>query len=1476
MIACLANRKQNRRSRNLPPFVLATAAPVPRAHTRTSRRSLMAKPTDRSDRPASNSPRQGAPGGQQQGNQQRGPRNGDNRNGDNRNSGRPPQREERQPPPPDLEFLLIRPGACLVAPVTRGYFPLRWQPHRDVALFRPGLYLRHAGSLHLIGRDLVFNEASLYALWDDPAAFFRAGPDNFVQPGLHAAFLVKSPLAEGPPWLPMTAGIAATAAELDQGLLAPFLDPVTSIHFKATLQPGNDRMMVASSKAAEEEHGSSAITETLLYLAKVADDQSAPNQLARRALVENGHGLHRAGIGLMHATHAERSHLAGTVLNLVPEVAPLLQALFALLHTPPADRAATSAATRTLLDALHPLLRAESPLKSGPHLGTLVTWLVGLFGPRPDRMGQWPALTLFAAARYLRDISRRQELYGHPDAPLPELPFTRAGFKRALRELGFFPQEESDLERVFRALAAAEVASDLPRPKLDHLRAFKVMIPRLKGFPVAARTWLARYEHLLTAWSYRGAELRDRRADARHLAANLITDMPTIGICRAYGRVAGGAHPAAASLCEALLHADHPMMRQLGELFTATGDAAASDAAVSQRLEAAVAAKAISRESLAFSSAVVDHAVARAGAGNPIIGLPLRAPELAGSSPLLRHFLYWRAFCRSIDPSDSARYLDFLERLAPSAGDLSVKQLIEVGSLARQVSRKAQTEVKGSPVWGTATATALDGLLAEAAGTPGAERYHDLVINLAELDGDALAARLPQLIARTPVDELPRLLESIRRSPARGQMVRSEAFAELGHTLAPATSLAAARARVEWVRCAIERAKNAVSVRWLLEPAGDQNWSCGAAFAGFFDSSRGECVAAPEAAVIMLLELAAKSLSEPQRDLVMNQIAAHTQWPASERLNLLLEGNQPAAAVGFMQRHALGESDTTLALWTSALATAQGGAALRTSAIALRDLEGRMGDRFDAPRAALEQAFSRYRPARYLPEGFAQALDGWRLAQLGTSGKTVESFASQALRWSLDNGSRHFVGFLAWLTDERTAATIAPLLEQQLTAGNAESELLAALDALPFALASESFPYADFEGPQGKRAGTRLVASAITGAGSFATLERAVVKAVTAVLQHAAEPAAEVAPLIARLEALERALANAPVAHQTAEEVEEERAASAEATAAEPAEASTDEPSFASEAPAEESSDEASAETAEAGADEAESAPDAPIEESTDAAAPAAAQRAPRGRRNEAVSVDEKLARSTRKSARKELAKGVALALSLLREVDPTIVWATLPMLRRVRDFAPGSFDLRREIIPVIESTAATAGMRLADPHHLLTTDYLEQEWVELDRTDLAVWISLLVAVQQKHELQPKMELRRNAICMPLLRASKPKPAPTLVTGEEPVAEAVEAQAGELPEGDESANTETEESAAPEAESKEERPSGPLSGRPLVKLLTRALGEKGTSADRLAAFGDEVMPLACLAMIERSRTLRFRAEVVDGTPMALLSWKSGY
>lgn len=1444
MIACLANRKQNRRSRNLPPFVLATAAPVPRAHTRTSRRSLMAKPTDRSDRPASNSPRQGAPGGQQQGNQQRGPRNGDNRNG-----GRPPQREERQPPPPDLEFLLIRPGACLVAPVTLGYFPLRWQPHRDVALFRPGLYLRHAGSLHLIGRDLVFNEASLYALWDDPAAFFRAGPDNFVQPGLHAAFLVKSPLAEGPPWLPITAGIAATAAELDQGLLAPFLDPVTSIHFKATLQPGNDRMMVASSKAAEEEHGSSAITETLLYLAKVADDQSAPNQLARRALVENGHGLHRAGIGLMHATHAERSHLAGTVLNLVPEVAPLLQALFALLHTPPADREATTAATRTLLDALHPLLRAESPLKTGPHLGTLITWLVGLFGPRPDRMGQWPALTLFAAARYLRDISRRQELYGHPDAPLPELPFTRAGFKRALRELGFFPQEESDLERVFRALAAAEVASDLPRPKLDHLRAFKVMIPRLKGFPVAARTWLARYEHLLTAWSYRGAELRDRRADARHLAANLITDMPTIGICRAYGRVAGGAHPAAASLCEALLHADHPMMRQLGELFTATGDAAASDAAVSQRLEAAVAAKAISRESLAFSSAIVDHAVARAAAGNPIIGLPLRAPELAGSSPLLRHFLYWRAFCRSIDPSDSARYLDFLERLAPSAGDLSVKQLIEVGSLARQVSRKAQTEVKGSPVWGTATATALDGLLAEAPGTPGAERYHDLVINLAELDGDALAARLPQLIARTPVDELPRLLESIRRSPARGQMVRSEAFAELGHTLAPATSLAAARTRVEWVRCAIERAKNAVSVRWLLEPAGDQNWSCGAAFAGFFENSRGECVAAPEAAVIMLLELAAKSLSEPQRDLVMNQIAAHTQWPASERLNLLLEGNQPAAAVGFMQRHALGESDTTLALWTSALATAQGGAALRTSAIALRDLEGRMGDRFDAPRAALEQAFSRYRPARYLPEGFAQALDGWRLAQLGTSGKTVESFASQALRWSLDNGSRHFVGFLAWLTDERTAATIAPLLEQQLTAGNAESELLAALDALPFALASESFPYADFEGPQGKRAGTRLVASAITGAGSFATLERAVVKAVTAVLQHAAEPAAEVAPLIARLEALERALANAPVAHQTAEEVEEERAASAEATAAEAAEASTDEPSFAS---------------------------DAPAEETTDAAAPAAAQRAPRGRRNEAVTVDEKLARSTRKSARKELAKGVALALSLLREVDPTIVWATLPMLRRVRDFAPGSFDLRREIIPVIESTAATAGMRLADPHHLLTTDYLEQEWVELDRTDLAVWISLLVAVQQKHELQPKMELRRNAICMPLLRASKPKPAPTLVTGEEPAAEAVEAQAGELPEGEEAANTETEERAAPESESKEERPSGPLSGRPLVKLLTRALGEKGTSADRLAAFGDEVMPLACLAMIERSRTLRFRAEVVDGTPMALLSWKSGY
>ena len=1417
----------------------------------------MAKPADRNAQTASNRPAQGGPRGQQPQRSGRPPQQGDGRGNQQRSQGR----DQAQPPAPDLEFLLIRPGACLSAPVTRGYFPLRWQPHRDISLFRPGLYLRHAGTLHLIARDLTFSEASLYALWDDPDAAFRAGPDHVVQPGLHAAFLVKSPLADGPPWLPMTAAIAASAAEVEQGLLAPFLDPVASIHFKATLQPGNDRMLVASSKAAEEEHGSSAITETLLYLSKAADDESAPNQLARRALVENGHGLHRAGIGLMHATHQQRSHLAASVLSLSPELAPLLQALFALLHTPPADRAASAAATRALLDALNPLLRAESPIRTGAQLGTLVTWVVGLFGPRPDRLGQWPALTLFAAARYLRSVARRPELFGHPDAPQFELPFTRAAFKQVLRDLAVFPQEESDLERLFRALAAAETASELPRPKLDHLRAFKVMLPRLKGYPVAARTWLARYEHLLTAWSYRGAELRDRRADARHLAANLITDMPTIGICRAYGRVAGGAHPAAASLCEALTRAEHPMMRRLGERFTATGDAAASDAAISQALEASVAAKTISRESLAVASAIVDHAVARAAAGRPVIGLPLRAPETAAASPLLRHFLYWRAFCRSIEPSEPARYQSFLEQLAPSASSLSTKLLIEVGSLARQLSRKAQPDAKGGSVWGAATATALDALLGEKPGTPGAERYHDLVMNLAELDGDALAARLPQLIARTPQDELPRLLESVRRSPARAQMVRSEAFAALGDNLVGATSLGGARARVEWVRCAIDRAKNAASVRWLLEPAGDVQWSSGEGFASFFAASRGECVAAPEAAVVMLLELAAKTLSEPQRDLVMNQIAAHTQWPPAERLNLLLEGGCAAASVAFMQRHALGDADRATEQWKVALSGAASGASLRTSAVALRDLEGRIGERFDDERGLLAKAYASYRPARYLPEGFALALDGWRLAQLGLQGRTVESLAAQAIRWSLDSNTKLLTGFLAWLSEERTAALLAPALEAQLTRGGAPTELLALLDTLPFALDGENFPYGDFEGQQGKRASARMLASSMTGNASFATVERAVMKAVTAVLQHAGEPSAEVAPLLERLAQLEQALHNAPASAQPAEETAEQE------------EVETESEAVAAVGDALEVQADADQDAAhEVATDEA----DAPGSE--EAAAPVAEPEVASSRRGKApLAAPEKLARATRASARRELAKGVTLALTLLREVDATIVWATLPMLRRVRDFAPAPFDLRREIFPVIEATATAAGLRVADPHGLLTTDYLEQEWVELDRTDLAVWISLLVAAQQKHELLPKLELRRNAVCMPLLRASKPKASqPEASSLQLAEASADEAHAISEPASEPDENPVEATSDEP-AESVSDSPApGSLSGRALARLLTRALMAESSAADRVAAFGDEVMPMACLTMLARSRHLRFRAEIIDGTPMAMLSWKSGF
>ena len=995
----------------------------------------------------------------------------------------------------ELEFLLIRPGGCLSATLSHGYLPLRWQPHREVSLFRPGLYLRHAGGLHLVGRDLAFDDAVLYASWDDPDANYRLTPDRSVRPGVHAALLIRSPLADGPPWIPITAGVAVTPHELESGILSPFLDQVSSVRFRAVLNPGRDTMTVASTRAAEEESGGGAVRETLLHLAKAADDVSPAAAAVRRMLVDNGHGLHRVGIGLMHADDAERAHLLRAVLGgLAPDVAPVLQALWNVWSLD--DEAGAPARARALLDALHPLLRPESPVRSGAQLGTLVTWLVGLFGPRPERSGQWPALSLFAACRYLRSVMRRPELYDHADAPMPAFPFTRAAFASTVRELGSFPTEESDIERVIRALAAAEVASELPRPRLEHLRAFKVMFPRLKGYPVAARTWLARYEHLLTGWSYRGAELRDGRADARNLESNLILDVPTVGVLRAYARVLGSAGPVSSALASALSRAEHPMYAQLSTLTFVEGDASAHDAAIHRRFDEASQSKRLTRDALAQASSIIDFIVARAQSQNPLVGAALREPTVGGDHPVRSHFLYWRAFCRSIVPNDPARYEAFLDGLTGSYAQLPLKLQIEAASLARQTGRKNEPWT-GRATWAGLVASTVDALLA----TPDAadvrpDRVQDLLASLADLDGGAFADRFERCLGLPWMSgpELARLLETARRSTGRDAVVSSEDFAALHDRLCGAPGLAGARARAEWVRCAIDRARNVSSVRWLLELSGDNAWIHSSAFSTWFAGPGKQAPAFAENAVVELLELAVRAVCDEHIDLVMAQISNHTRWPASEKLKLLLESNRHAAALDWMQLTATGDEAQARESIDKLLAGADDGRTLRAAAIAVRDLEGRTGHPQPLLREHLMAAYRAYRPHRSLLDGFARALDGWRVAGLPASGAELAALVDKAGKWGIESGHRGLLNFVAWVSEQHAAATLAPSLLALATGEGAAGAVLDAVDGLEPA-SSLTGTVAAWAALPPREAASRTVKGALTSGALADTVRRAVVRA---------------------------------------------------------------------------------------------------------------------------------------------------------------------------------------------------------------------------------------------------------------------------------------------------------------------------------------------------------------------------------------------
>jgi hypothetical protein len=412
-------------------------------------------------------------------------------------------------------------------------------------------------------------------------------------------------------------------------------------------------------------------------------------------------------------------------------------------------------------------------------------------------------------------------------------------------------------------------------------------------------------------------------------------------------------------------------------------------------------------------------------------------------------------------------------------------------------------------------------------------------------------------------------------------------------------------------------------------------------------------------------------------------------------------------------------------------------------------------------------------------------------------------------------------------------------------------------------------------------------------------------------LQHTTDPAALHPGLVERLSGLRARLA--AVAPEVDEPELAAEAAGIEEPVAEPQPDASAEP--VALAPADDSAEPQDTGTPEPAAEveaaATEGLPEAPSGIAVAADAPPAREARPRREKKPAPPPAEKLVAAYRARAREQIASGIELALSLLSEIEPSLVWASLPMIRRVRDFSPAIHETRREVLGVVGAVASSDHIRVHDGRYLTTTDFLDGDVVELDRTDLAVVLSLLVGLRQRFDLVPKFELRRGGVALPLLLASpqartarvagarsaqKSHAAPdadvgeTLVSGEaDTTFEASSAEApGEpgdnLPgsvlaePGDSAPEAAAPEAAAPEAgaaPTDEAADASPrkLSGKALIKLLRAGLDDAADRESRIAAFGDELTPLVARILLARNRNLRLRFDVEEGQPLAIVSWK---
>lgn len=1246
----------------------------------------------------------------------RGGRGGDRRgrggNDDRRGRGSDRRRDDTSSPTntrSDMEYVLVTEDGCTAADIRRGTLPPRWHHVGELALLKPGLYLRRSGGLHLLSRDLVFEEAVLVTLWDDPDASYRAG-NQWAKPGLHAAFLVRNPLDEGPPWLPIVASVGSEPLEYESGLLSPWYDQADAPRFAAKLERTKKGLVVRSGGAVRGS-GASALLETLAWLADnpTADDAAAA--IARRFLVDNGHGLQRLGLTAMHATDAERQHLLEAILpRLAPAIAPLLSSVWQLFSPSEFD---SRTARERFVAVAHAMAEANAKgadASQHANLAVLATWMSGLFGLRPERDDRQPARALYAAGRVLHAVSGQLEALGHADVEMPAFPLGRDDASRLTRSLSRYPDNETDLERVVRALAIAEAGRAVSAPRLDHLRPFRIAWMLLRDWPIASRSIASRGDYVLTGWSFRGAEVRRGGADPRHLAANLIIEAPAIATMRAWARILGQGGPSTDALCECLANADHTLPRTLADLHASGPE----DLAAKYR-EAAEQKKFTWRR-LHTAIAGGEWQLARAETHDDatIDLLPPQRPEADGSA-VRGHFMYWRMWCRTTSKQLGDAYRTFLDDVVPTIDELPAKLQNEVFALLRDWLRYDDANVAHAKRWQPALAARFDGILddpEEFAAFRG-ERLHTLLTAFASLDPDLWLSCVDRLSRHEAfdLDAIDRILTGPAHAGWRDQLVVSETFRRLHHLLADDRTIRGARGRAEWTRQVLERAKRSGAIRWMIDGRHHAAFLASRPFVDWFADRGRAAIDAPDDAIVELIEVAVQALDDRYIERVLRTIDRATTWPDEERVKLLADRGRWAAAARAMQRTGVGDADLAERALAMLVADATNGVGVRAVGEFVRFAERSLGADVSAARAALIEQAESYKPHRHAVFGFSDAVVGWRLAGLDLAHPAIQRHVNRAAAWGTETGEAPLLEFVAHAV--RSATPVVGAIPAGLDEPTALVEALAAV-SIPSA-AKHARRAIDESGRSKRRRGPDLGRS-LTRAG----LDTIEVASLGAVVQARLDdtPPEVLADALDRLVTAIHARGAAP--DETPAHPEGTDAATS--TDADAGEAAVDGPA---DAPTEGNDTPATADGEATGVDAAEATGD---HEGT----------------SDPTSEQDEASRRLADAQARTLVTGAKAWARALRTADAASILAVLPGVPR------SAWPLRDRVL-FDALRGPLRDLRIDDPRHLFRGDFLDDVVLLGDHADVTWLIEQIVALIDAHGLEPRVVLDRDRIALPLV-----------------------------------------------------------------------------------------------------------------------------